>query len=47
MTLLALHSGQLFSGALVVETVFSYLGMGKLIYDSDPGQRLQSGAGWR
>ncbi len=34
VTLLALHLGQLFSGALVVETVFSYLGMGKLIYDS-------------
>jgi peptide/nickel transport system permease protein len=33
-TLVALHLGQLFSGALVVETVFSYLGMGKLIYDS-------------
>ncbi len=33
-TLLALHLGQLFSGALVVETVFAYLGMGKLIYDS-------------
>jgi peptide/nickel transport system permease protein len=33
-TVIALHFGTLFSGALVVETVFAYLGMGKLIYDS-------------
>lgn len=34
VTLVALHFGTLFSGALVVETVFAYLGMGKLIYDA-------------
>jgi peptide/nickel transport system permease protein len=34
VTVLALHFGALFSGALVVETMFAYLGMGKLIYDS-------------
>ena len=34
VTVGALHLGSLFSGALVVETVFSYLGMGKLIYDA-------------
>jgi peptide/nickel transport system permease protein len=33
-TIIALHMGSLFSGALVVETVFAYGGMGKLIYDS-------------
>ena len=34
ITIIALHIGSLFSGALVVETIFAYLGMGKLIYDS-------------
>ena len=37
ITLLALQFGALFSGALVVETIFAYLGMGKLIYDSIMG----------
>ena len=34
VTVLALSFGSLFSGALITETMFSYLGMGKLIYDS-------------
>lgn len=34
ITVVALHAGSLFSGALVVETIFAYLGMGKLIYDA-------------
>ncbi len=34
VTILALSFGNLFSGALITETMFSYLGMGKLIYDS-------------
>ena len=34
VTVVALHFGSLLSGALVVETVFAYLGMGKLIYDA-------------
>ena len=34
ITLVALDFGTLFSGALVTETMFGYLGMGKLIYDS-------------
>lgn len=34
VTVLALHAGALFSGALVVETVFARLGMGRLIYDA-------------
>ncbi len=34
VTILALSFGGLFSGALITETMFSYLGMGKLIYDS-------------
>lgn len=34
VTIVALRFGALFSGALITETVFSYLGMGKLIYDS-------------
>ena len=34
VTVLALSFGTLFSGALVTETMFGYLGMGKLIYDS-------------
>jgi peptide/nickel transport system permease protein len=37
VTVVALHFGALFSGALVVETMFAYLGMGKLIYDSIVG----------
>jgi len=37
VTILALSFGNLFSGALITETVFSYLGMGKLIYDSING----------
>ena len=34
VTVVALDFGQLFSGALITETMFGYLGMGKLIYDS-------------
>lgn len=34
VTVMALSFGELFSGALVVETLFAYLGMGKLIYDA-------------
>ncbi len=34
ITLVALDFGALFSGALVTETMFGYLGMGRLIYDS-------------
>ena len=34
VTIMALSFGGLFSGALITETMFSYLGMGKLIYDS-------------
>lgn len=34
VTIIALSFGTLFSGALVIETIFSYLGMGKLIYDA-------------
>ena len=34
VTILALSFGTLFSGALITETMFGYLGMGKLIYDS-------------
>jgi len=34
VTIIALDFGTLFSGALITETMFSYLGMGKLIYDS-------------
>jgi len=34
VTVLALDFGTLFSGALVVETMFSWLGMGKTIYDA-------------
>ena len=29
----------LFSGALITETMFAYLGMGKLIYDAGPPAR--------
>ncbi len=34
VTVVSLDLGTLFSGALITETMFSYLGMGKLIYDS-------------
>ncbi|HMR31782.1 MAG TPA: ABC transporter permease [Geminicoccaceae bacterium] len=34
VTIVALHLGSLVSGALVVETVFAWPGMGKLIYDA-------------
>ncbi len=34
VTVVSLDLGALFSGALITETMFSYLGMGKLIYDS-------------
>jgi peptide/nickel transport system permease protein len=34
VTVLALSFGSLFSGALVVETIFGMLGMGKVIYDA-------------
>ncbi len=34
LTVVALHFGTLLSGALVVETVFAYPGMGKLIYEA-------------
>lgn len=34
ITVLALDFGALFSGTLVIEQIFSYQGMGKLIYDS-------------
>jgi len=34
VTVLALDFGTLFSGALVIEQIFAYQGMGKLIYDS-------------
>ncbi len=37
VTVVALDFGYLFSGALVVETIFSYPGMGKLIFDSIMG----------
>ncbi|MGH7001399.1 MAG: ABC transporter permease, partial [Stellaceae bacterium] len=34
ITVVALSFGSLFSGALITETMFSYPGMGKLIYDA-------------
>ena len=34
VTILALNFGALFSGALITETMFGYLGMGKAIYDA-------------
>ncbi len=37
VTILALDLGALFSGALVIETMFAYLGMGKTIYDAVMG----------
>jgi peptide/nickel transport system permease protein len=33
-TVVALHAGSVLSGALIVETMFAYRGMGKLIYDA-------------
>ncbi|WP_422365851.1 ABC transporter permease [Pelagibius sp.] len=36
-TILALQMGNLFSGALITETIFAYLGMGKTIYYSVVG----------
>ena len=37
VTILALNFGALFSGALVTETMFGYLGMGKAIFDAING----------
>jgi peptide/nickel transport system permease protein len=37
ITILALDFGTLFSGALIVEQIFAYLGMGKTIYDAVMG----------
>lgn len=37
VTVLALDLGTLFSGALIIETVFAWPGMGKLIYDAIMG----------
>jgi peptide/nickel transport system permease protein len=37
VTILALNFGALFSGSMIVETMFAYLGMGKLIYDAALG----------
>ncbi|MCW9035877.1 MAG: ABC transporter permease [Alphaproteobacteria bacterium] len=37
VTIIALDFGALFSGALITETIFSYPGMGKLIFDSIMG----------
>jgi peptide/nickel transport system permease protein len=37
VTVIALDLGTLFSGALVTETIFAYLGMGKLIFDAVMG----------
>jgi len=34
VTIIALSLGRLFSGALITETMFSWLGMGKMIYDA-------------
>ncbi len=34
ITIIALDFGALFSGALITETMFAYLGMGKLVYDA-------------
>ena len=34
ITIIALDFGALFSGALITETMFAYLGMGKLLYDA-------------
>ncbi|WP_207455248.1 ABC transporter permease [Azospirillum sp. SYSU D00513] len=40
VTVVALEFGSLFSGALVIETMFAWPGMGKLIYDSIMGNDL-------
>jgi peptide/nickel transport system permease protein len=37
VTILALQMGNLFSGALITEQVFAYLGMGKTIFDAISG----------
>lgn len=37
VTIMALDFGTLFSGALITETMFAYLGMGKTIYDAVMG----------
>ena len=37
VTILALELGTLFGGALITETVFAWLGMGKTIYDAIMG----------
>ncbi len=37
VTILALDMGMLFSGALITETIFGWLGMGKTIYDAIMG----------
>lgn len=37
VTIIALSFGNLFSGALITETMFSWLGMGKMIYDAIMG----------
>jgi peptide/nickel transport system permease protein len=37
VTIIALDFGNLFSGALITETIFSYPGMGRLIFDSIMG----------
>lgn len=37
ITIIALDFGYLFSGALIVETIFAYPGMGKLIFDAIMG----------
>ena len=37
VTIMALDFGALFSGALITETMFAYLGMGKTIYDAIMG----------
>tara|TARA_B100000686_G_scaffold338566_1_gene411270 strand:+ start:258 stop:611 length:354 start_codon:yes stop_codon:yes gene_type:complete len=37
ITVITLSFGSLFSGALITETMFSYLGTGKLIFDSIMG----------
>ena len=37
VTVVTLSFGSLFSGALITETMFSYLGTGKLIFDSIMG----------
>src|SRR3546814_4810731 len=40
-TVVALSLGSLFSGALITETMFSWLGMGKTIYDAVLGNRSE------